>query len=572
MHVARHVFGSYKGYSTLAKSPGVSADDCRAIEGAAFGFGQSYDTRYYRSLARTPAYFTRALRGGKRALTRVLEGTLDDNQRPTLRLVTAIVTQQDWDLQIKGDVGWLLQQPQIWEWDGSPQLAPIELPGRSPMRGLGRSTVPLVLALLSEVENHWASRRTTVVSANQYSVNELAALEMLIPGSARSQFTSANRSLSPQLPSSVNCLATEANAQDKVNFRYQPNGGLSPYAQCLAEMDLTSAIPLEFIMSYNRFGASAPRSTLETLVPVAPSPLTIHQRPSPMPLLAVAALAVVLAVAAFLGATVLTRGQIDQLSQQVKALTTSCGELKKANDKASADITVLRSDLTAGNKNIQALQKDVGDHKTVTVSPKNHPNDTKIPGEGFETKLNALQGTLAAENKKKDALEKDLTTTKALVDTLRMAMKSLQQSQYEKLTKDVQQVLEWKSLPPIPSVEQLESSLKDLGEGAFLDPQQRADKEKCLIRISAAKCVQAIKKELDDCNDKTRIDADSKRREELRKEIKEALNKIDIEITKMDNTVVKLKIVGDGAFGLPDEKDKFTKRLETIKTWLKNSK
>jgi hypothetical protein len=64
MRIERHVFGSFSGYTTLAKSAGVSLDDCRQLESTAYSFGQSHDRGFIKSLAKTPAYFTRSMTGG----------------------------------------------------------------------------------------------------------------------------------------------------------------------------------------------------------------------------------------------------------------------------------------------------------------------------------------------------------------------------------------------------------------------------------------------------------------------------------------------------------------------------
>ena len=84
-----HVFGSRKGYQTLARSAGLSSDDERVL--AQFGFGESSDERFLSGLATEPTAFARPLPSGRMAITRVLAGPLDDAGRPTLERRTVIV-------------------------------------------------------------------------------------------------------------------------------------------------------------------------------------------------------------------------------------------------------------------------------------------------------------------------------------------------------------------------------------------------------------------------------------------------------------------------------------------------
>lgn len=258
MHIERHIFGSYSGYTTMAKSPGVSTEDCRLLEAGAYGFGQCNDRAFTRQLAKHPAYFTRLCGGGRRGLTRVLEGQPDDNQRPTLRLITVLVPQRDWDVLLWGDVLPLLEHTELWTWDGTPHLPAIEWQSAAPSRTMPRKSVPKVLALLAEVERNFAVRRTVSVAADEYGQAELRAVEMLIPPLARRQFVSSYRSLSTQMPVSVNCLAVESGAHP--TFRYQPEApAASAYTQFLGTTDLpTGVIPVDQVAEYKNFGAVVP--------------------------------------------------------------------------------------------------------------------------------------------------------------------------------------------------------------------------------------------------------------------------------------------------------------------------
>ena len=323
MLIERHIFGSFKGYTTLSRSPGVSADDCRILESLAYSFGQTYDVRFNKTLSRVPAFFTRSLRGGRRGLSRVLEGTPDDNNRPTLQVVTVIVSQQDWDARLSGDVQILLDDDRLWQWDGSAQAAAMEVSLPPASHSVPRKSVPRVLALLSEIERSVALHRGVIVSANEFTQQDVACLEMLIPPSARAEFSSAYRTLSPQLRASVNCMAPEAALQDRITFHFRPQqANLSPYAEYLNKSGFADgSIPLESIAAYSRFGMPAvetPSATHET--PPAPTGIPVARPARAWPLVAVALAAVVLAVGAFVGAQLLSANQAEHLQSQVDSL------------------------------------------------------------------------------------------------------------------------------------------------------------------------------------------------------------------------------------------------------------
>jgi hypothetical protein len=308
MKIERHIFGSFSGYTTLAKSAGVSSDDCRMLESGAYGFGQSHDRGFLKSLGKGPAYFTRLMSGRRRGLTRVIEGNPDDNNRPTLCLITAIVSQDDWDSRLFGDVGPLLDLEKLWRVDALSQLSVLEVSPAAPTASLPRKNVAKVLALLSEVERNFAARRTVIVAPDDYALADLRALEMLVPPAARRQFTSAFRSLSGQLAVSVNCLAAEAGAQGRAGFRYQPGTtALSPYADWLQASPLSEGtVPFEQIAGYRSFGAggeaAAPHawaSPAQPTAPVAP-PAALPAGRSAWPVtLAMAGLALAMAAGAF---------------------------------------------------------------------------------------------------------------------------------------------------------------------------------------------------------------------------------------------------------------------------------
>ncbi len=315
MRIERHVFGSYSGYTTMSKSPGVSTEDCRTLEAGAYGFGQCNDRAFAKGLGKAPAYFTRLLGGGRRGLTRILEGKVDDNNRPTLRLITVILTQRDWDSQLWGDVTPLLENANLWAWDGKPDLPVLEFDPKLAARNIARKSVPKLLALLSEVERNFAARKGISVAVDDYGQAEMRAIEMLIPMAARRQFVSSFRSLSAQMPVSVNCIASESGAHP--TFRYQPeNNHLSAYAQFLSTTDLMAGqIPVEQVAVYKSFGAIAavPDGREPAAPQGAPQVAIARPRSGLWPLVITAAVAVVAVIGAFFaGGAIATRQESER--------------------------------------------------------------------------------------------------------------------------------------------------------------------------------------------------------------------------------------------------------------------
>jgi hypothetical protein len=250
VHLERHVFGSQCGYTTLAHSPGLSQADCCELE--RLSFGTPYDPAYRAGLTRNVAYWSRPLAGGRRAVTRVLPGDPDDEGRPTLLLVTVVLTGNDWDGLLEGDVRPLLRRPDVWGWNRSTQIAGIDLNDLVPgSLGLSGASAQRVLGLISLVELSWLTQRPVVVREEHYTWNEVAAVERLLPRDARRGYSAVYRSLNPDLPASLNCLA-----------RGLPVGSIavssldqakSPYAMQLARAGLGS-VREDLALGYVGFG------------------------------------------------------------------------------------------------------------------------------------------------------------------------------------------------------------------------------------------------------------------------------------------------------------------------------
>ena len=208
MKLERHVFGSRTGYTTLARSPGISDQEARALE--TFAFGQTNDPGYLASLANSPAHISRPLGSSRRAITRVLPGKPDDQERSTLLLVSAIIDNASWLGVLNGNVLPLLATSSLWTWDETADLSPVNVPLQSPQPpALTPATVEAALAVLAELERAAASGGRIILKEQEAGADVVRAVEMLIPDGAKPAFSCAARSLSAKLDVQLNCVARE---------------------------------------------------------------------------------------------------------------------------------------------------------------------------------------------------------------------------------------------------------------------------------------------------------------------------------------------------------------------------
>jgi len=94
IHADTHVFGSTRGYGTVASSRGVREDEARELESFQFGEASTADR-----IARleTHAVMTgRALRSGRFAISRMMPAGVDDAGRPTIEVITLLVEARDY--------------------------------------------------------------------------------------------------------------------------------------------------------------------------------------------------------------------------------------------------------------------------------------------------------------------------------------------------------------------------------------------------------------------------------------------------------------------------------------------
>ncbi|MCY2924468.1 MAG: hypothetical protein NT031_03365 [Planctomycetota bacterium] len=440
------------------------------MESAAYSFGQTYDQRFYKTLSQSPAYFTRVLRGGRRSLTRVLEGGTDDNGRPTLRMVSLFLSKQDWDGQLCGDVSLLLADNRVWQWDGSGQIAAIDLPVLPPTHSIPRKYVPRLLALLSVIERGYAGRQGHVVTAGEFSGQEMACLEMLIPPSARDDFTTAYRTLSPELPATVNCLATEAGSQNRATFRFKAGQTpLSPYAEYLHDSGFASgSIPLETIMAYTNFGRSPAQPSGGS--PEAPSylPPTVVQRASIWPTVAVAMLAVLLSVGTLIAAMLLSESRIKDYEGRLQGAVADIAALRKECASAAA----------SNAESVQKLKMDIGAiNKTATQPPK--ASTAPSPQQGLTESLKPLEARAASLETATKKVEGDVSQIRDATKKLEDLVCKFRRAGFTELSRDASDALAHidreKVLPAnLAALRALQMHLSELvGEWTLEDSQRK---------------------------------------------------------------------------------------------------
>ncbi len=112
MRLERHLFGSIRGYETLASSAGVSGDESSEL--SELGFGQSSDPGFLGSLNNQVCALGRPLRSGRIAITRVFQGPPDDAGRPTLHLRTLVASASDFQ-RLRSGIESLLHDAAAWD-------------------------------------------------------------------------------------------------------------------------------------------------------------------------------------------------------------------------------------------------------------------------------------------------------------------------------------------------------------------------------------------------------------------------------------------------------------------------
>ena len=106
-----HIFGSVSGYSTIAASAGVRADETRELE--QFQFGEISTSDAMSRLETQATMTSRMLASGRMAISRMLPAGVDDAGRPTIEVITLIVDARVYDAQL-GALALLAEDASLW--------------------------------------------------------------------------------------------------------------------------------------------------------------------------------------------------------------------------------------------------------------------------------------------------------------------------------------------------------------------------------------------------------------------------------------------------------------------------
>jgi hypothetical protein len=256
---SRHVFGTTAGYGTLAATPDVSTEERRELE--SYSFGQTADRHYLSSLAESPAWWSRSLPSGRRAITRALPGAPDDKGRSTLLLSSVLVDAAVWAREICGVESTLMRANELWAWNGEVEPAPLalETPGRrhrKPIASERRNALSL-LGLIEEVSEDDSA--TVIIEPQDAEHAPLELVAELMPYPARPSMSMALRSLSDGLPVLVNVPAAAASRGKSRRrlHRWRPGmeAGGRQYTQALRQFWREGAdVPDLFIRNAAAFG------------------------------------------------------------------------------------------------------------------------------------------------------------------------------------------------------------------------------------------------------------------------------------------------------------------------------
>jgi hypothetical protein len=220
VNVERHIFASIRGYTTLARSDGITAGDCKLLERLCHSFG-NINPQF---ASANTCFFTSILEGRK-ALTRVFPGGLDNSERPTVRMVSVVISQGDWNDELSGNLSLLLAEKRLWEWNGDELVSTLVMSVRRPL--IHKSELSVVFSVLTDIESKYPSGRT-VASSRDLSIGQISTIEMLLPSSAKGRVTCAYGSPNPKFNVTLNCLI---NHEESVTFRPDPQAPFSPYVQ-----------------------------------------------------------------------------------------------------------------------------------------------------------------------------------------------------------------------------------------------------------------------------------------------------------------------------------------------------
>jgi len=209
IQLSLHIFGSLKGYTTLAKTADVTSVESTFLE--RFSFGQTTDQSYLDSLDTNPAFISRPLPSGRWAVTRVTKGHPDDYHRQTMLFTTAILTMTDWLDILHCNFMLLLPELRLIHLSPGEQLSKviIDVPAKRPTPSV--ELREKIIPLLSAIEATESSGCNVILLNDiNYNADILCWLNMLLPRQNRAVFSCASRSLSDGLDVDVISMARAA--------------------------------------------------------------------------------------------------------------------------------------------------------------------------------------------------------------------------------------------------------------------------------------------------------------------------------------------------------------------------
>jgi len=251
--ISRHIFGSIRGYTTLAKSEDLSSEEIAKLE--TVSFGQTNESSYLSTLQTNPAFISRPLRSDKWAVTRVFQGELDDRNRITLLFISAVITIDDWLYSLKCDVNKLLDCPSLWQWNGEEKLSTFEMTIKDSREAPSPEIRQKVLSLLSAVEKYALQKNTTiVVKASDFDAEAFRWLNRVLPVSSKRVFSCVSRSLNDGLPFTLISMAEEGTFGNsrRTTIKWTPASIVEncPYTASLRQFwQVGSEPPFKFINS-----------------------------------------------------------------------------------------------------------------------------------------------------------------------------------------------------------------------------------------------------------------------------------------------------------------------------------
>ena len=111
IHADLHVFGSTRGYGTVAASRSVRDDEKRELE--SFQFGEASTSDRIARLATHAVMTGRALRSGRFAISRMMPAGIDDAGRPTVEVITLLINGRDYE-RCTGALPMLASDADLW--------------------------------------------------------------------------------------------------------------------------------------------------------------------------------------------------------------------------------------------------------------------------------------------------------------------------------------------------------------------------------------------------------------------------------------------------------------------------